>query len=145
VYVDEEIHYRTPYVWRVIPLPPQVAAAALSSCFDVSDSTASRRSGRWKRCRGSSCLVVRRETTPLSRGRYWWLRRFTGAVRLRAVGQRVELELLPWSTSRTELSLRPARGRLGLRLVGQQETYFAAANDLLDDLEAELLSNANAA
>ena len=145
MYFDEEIHYRTPYVWRVIPLAPQVAAAALSRCFDIGDGSASVRRAPWKRCRGHACLVVRRETTPSSRGRYWWLRRFTGAVRLRAVGQRVEVELLPWSTSRTELSLRPAQGRLGLRLVGQQETYFAAANELLDDLEAELLSNANAA
>jgi hypothetical protein len=54
------------------------------------------------------------------------------------MAQSIDLELLPWSPSHTELALRPASGRLGWRLMGQHDSYFTAACALLDQLEVEL-------
>jgi hypothetical protein len=137
---SEEIRYLTPYVWRVVPLSPRCAAAAVKDCIGIEKSRIHGHRARWRLCRGRSCLIIHTATTPITRGRYWWLHRLSGVVRMRrGLAQRVELELLPWSSSRTELALRPRSGRLGLRLAGQHDAYFVAACQLLDDLEAELL------
>jgi hypothetical protein len=145
VHQDEEFHYRSPYVWRVIPLGPAAARTALMHLSDRYGSPLSGRRPKWKTCRGRSCLVLDADTTPAPRAAYWWVERLAGTVHIRCLSQRIELELLPWSPSRTELALRPAKGRLGFRLAGQDDTYFKAAINLLDEVEQALVESSPSA
>jgi len=116
------------YVSRRVALPLGHAAAALDDLVD-------------QRCRGADPSSSIDLTATLRAEPTWSLpgtaRLLRGRLRLprsrRAV--RVELELAPWSASRSELGLRPARPP-----AGRADQYWETAAATLDQLADDLLT-----
>lgn len=128
---------QTWYMDRVVDLPPAIAAV----CFDDvrADLCAdpANPAGRWS-IRADEEVLELAGTGVLSSGQTGWrvLRRLHGSLRSPGGWVRlpVELELLPWSSRRTEVGLRP-RGRLG---PGPGSFYVRGGNAVLDRLMDEL-------
>jgi hypothetical protein len=116
------------YIPRTLDLPPDEATRA----FDRVARTSGLTDGR---------LTLERPGSPVPpNGAYYWpLRTMTGRLHLgfgRSVP--VEVALLPWSNTRTELSIRPT-GRTAPR--GQ--AYGRIAGDVLDRIGAAIEARAN--
>lgn len=115
-----------PYMWRIADVPPDAAAGAFDQIL------ARHRSGEW-----SSSIELGwgelRLGVPSADARAvpWSLRHVTGMLRSRRGSYRirVELDLLPWSDSRTELGLRPVR-RWPPVLLSPDPYYWHGANAL---------------
>jgi hypothetical protein len=129
---------------RVVPLPPDAAAAALDlALLDVRSGSADRHE-HW--ClevdRGGLVLElpgVRLERAPLSG--VCPVRRATGWIRSAVFLFPVELELFPWSSTASAIGLRPS-GTRPRRLGG--DVYYRVGAAGLEHIRAEMLRWARA-
>jgi hypothetical protein len=121
---DERIAAQTLVISRVIGLAPSVSEAALDGWWKA-------RSPRVVVHAGHDHLELR---PPIHRRDGGGICHISGDLRRRSrwSSMHLELELTPWSSSRTELHLRPCQ-----RLHGTAR-YFGAGQAILDRIVAEL-------
>jgi hypothetical protein len=115
------------YIFQTVDLPPAEAARA----FDRVARAAGLADGR---------LALERPGSPVPPDgvHYWPLRTMTGRLRIgwgRSVP--VELALLPWSDTRTEVSIRPTS-----RNAPRGHGYGEVAGDVVDRISAAIAARA---
>lgn len=128
----------TPYQYSVLDLPADAAAAALDRCLE--DWALRRGDGRSGIQLGRAQLLLDDWPTPVERrprSASWPVRRIVGTLRSKRGWHRVkvEVELLPWSSDRAELGLRPLRWPL--RFLARRQ-YLRYGGMALDHIAAEI-------
>ena len=125
-----------PYIWRVLSISPEPAAAAFDRCLAESAVLAADRRERPSlqtsggRLRLDSPVAT---LEPPGRSIAWPLRRATGVLSAKwGYRVKVELEVMPWSDDATEIGVRP-RGHWPPTMRSQKPYYrqgMAALNTL---------------
>ena len=119
----------TTYLSRRLAVPPLVAQAAYD--VEVPHGPHTVCVSTHPRVR----LEVRRLASASDGSRYEPYRAHDALLMYGARASRVQLELMPWSTSDTEIGLRLLRGS---RATTPSNAYFAAGSALLEDLAAHI-------
>jgi hypothetical protein len=123
-------HVGTNYMSRQLGLPPLVAQAAYDAVTSGSPE------GRWLLRTASARLGLRGPVRHYAGSGWWPLRSQLGRLAVGRYRWPVELELLPWSSRRIELGLRPCSH---LVRSSPPASVTQAGHDLLDQLAANMM------